>query len=89
MNDKSFVYTYATNAGTFRIQPHKDKFGLFIDYPNSEWDLKTICVSVQDGVDYVSNQDTGVRVWDDMSAVPDSVRDIQHWQRRPFRPQSA
>jgi len=89
MTDQAFVYTYATSVGVFRIQPHKDKFGLFIDYPNGEWDLKTTCVSVEDGVDYVSHQDTGVHEWDDLDNISDTVGRIEAWQRRPFRPRPA
>jgi hypothetical protein len=89
MTNQAFVYTYKTKAGTFRIQPHKDKFALFIDYPQGDWDLKTVCVSVEDGVDYVSHQDTGVREWDDLDSIPDNVRRIEAWQRRPFHPQSS
>ena len=73
MTNQAFVYTYKTKFGTFRIQPHKDKFALFIDYPQGDWDLKTTCVSVEDGVDYVSHQDTGVREWDDLDSIPDNV----------------
>jgi hypothetical protein len=89
MTDQAFVYTYATSVGVFRIQPHKEKFGLFIDYPNGEWDLKTTCVSVDDGIDYVENQDTGVREWDDLPNVPENVGRIEAWQRRPFHPRPA
>ena len=88
MNDRDFVFTYATQAGTFRIQAHEDGFALFIDYPDGGWDLLTVCVSVDDGIDYVEHQDTGVSAWDDLPAesLPDSVRDVEHWQRRPFHP---
>ena len=86
MNHPAFIYTYPTKFGTFRIQPHKDKWGLFIDYPQGDWDLLTTCVSPDDGIDYVEHQDTGISDWDDLSAVPDSVRDIERWQRQPFRP---
>jgi hypothetical protein len=85
MNDKAFVYTYATSAGTFRIQPHRDKFALFIDYPQGDWDLKTTCVSVADGIEYVKHQDTGVSAWDDLPCVPENVGRIEAWQQRPFR----
>jgi len=89
MTNQAFVYTYKIKAGTFRIQPHKEKFGLFIDYPQGDFDLLTTCVSVDDGIDYVEHQDTGISDWDDLPSVPDSVRDIDAWQRQPFRPRPA
>jgi hypothetical protein len=89
MKDKPFVYTFATRVGTFRIQPHKKKWGLFIDYPTSRSELLTTCVSVDDGIDYVEHQDTGLPAWDDLPSVPDKIRDSAEWQRRPFRPRSA
>ena len=89
MTNQAFVYTYATSVGTFRIQPHKDRFALFIDYLNGDFERLTMCASVDDGIDYVEHQDTCEQALDDLPNVPDSVRDIEAWQRRPFRPRPA
>ena len=86
MNHPAFVYTYTTRFGTFRVQPHKEKWGLFFDYPNGQYDLLTPCQSPDDALDYVEHQDTGISDWDDTSEVPDSVRHIENWQRAPFQP---
>ena len=88
MNHRAFIYTFATRVGVFRIQPHKEKFGLFIDYPQGDWDLLTTCVSPDDGIDYVEHQDTGLSDWDSMpsESVPDAIRDLDKWQQQPFRP---
>ena len=84
-----FVFTYNISVGTFRIQPHKESFGLFIDYPQGDWDLLTTCVSPDDGIDYVEHQDTGVSDWDSMPSerVPQAIRDIDNWQKRPLHRQ--
>lgn len=91
MNPKSLVFTYSTTVGTFRIQPRKGKFGLFIDYPEGDFDLLTPCISPDDAIDYIVNQDTGFSKWDDLSpkAIPSNISDISNWQRRPFRSQGA
>ncbi|MCX6895898.1 MAG: hypothetical protein NTZ16_10450 [Verrucomicrobia bacterium] len=86
MDYKSFVFTYRTKAGTFRIQPHKDTFGLFIDYPQGDWDFLTMCVSPDDGVDYVSAQDTGLDAWDSLpsESLPKQIRSIDGWEKKTF-----
>jgi hypothetical protein len=88
MDDRAFIYTYATRVGTFRIQSHKEKFGLFIDYPQGDSDLLTPCSSVDDGIDYVEHQDTDYPDWDDMpsESVPDKIGRKEEWQRRPLHP---
>jgi|GEM_PF-4417728 len=87
MKHQNLVFTFATTIGTFRIQPRKGKFGLFIDYPEGDFDLLTPCTSPDDAIDYIENQDTGVSGWDSMPPgdMPNEIRDISNWQQRPFR----
>ena len=86
MKDRAFIYKFATQVGVFRIQPHGEKWGLFIDYPEGDFDLLTSCVSPDDGVDYVDHQDTGHAPWDELSSVPDQIRDLDNWERTPIHP---
>lgn len=88
MNDQASIFTFSTRFGRFRIQPDGDKFGLFIDYPEGDFDLLTSCVSPEDGVDYVAAQDTGLAEWDSLptESLPDQIRNIGGWEKRPFRP---
>jgi len=37
MKDRAFIYKFATQVGVFRIQPHDEKWGLFIDYSEGDF----------------------------------------------------